>query len=194
MRFTVVINGAGARDPRLLLHGSVLVSSGKLRRQPAAPTSRRKKAAAASCRRGSPGSSRPSRSRSGSTWRSRSCRWPPRSRMTRRATSRGRLIWGLVDARRSPAWARCFLNTGRRRRSRDHRHVGDAAVRRVQGGLRGGHGGRAARADRADGPDRQLLHHHLRLRPQHLLAVAGGLLPAVACRSPTRPGTRRTSR
>ena len=28
-----------------------------------------------------------------------------------------------------------------------------------------------------DGPDRQLLHHHLRLRPQHLLAVAGRLLP-----------------
>ena len=37
----------------------------------------------------------------------------------------------------------------RRRRSRDDRNVGDPVVRRLQGGLRGGHGGVAARADRA---------------------------------------------
>ena len=82
----------------------------------------------------------------------------------------------------------------RRRRRRDHRNLGDPVVRRVQGGLRRGHGGLRARADRADRADRQLLHDHLRLRPQHVLAVPRGLLPAESCRSPTRPGTRRTSR
>jgi ethanolamine permease len=38
---------------------------------------------------GSRGSSRPSRSPSGSTWPSRSCRWPPRSRTTPSVTSPG---------------------------------------------------------------------------------------------------------
>ena len=67
---------------------------------------------------------------------------------------------------------------GRRRRSRDHRNLGDPVVRRVQGGLWGGHRSLHSRDDRAHRADRQLLHDHLRVWSQHVLAVARGLLPA----------------
>ncbi len=75
------------RDPGLLLHLGAGV--GQARHQPVDQHRRRRAAAPASCPRGSPASSRPSRSPSGSTWPSRSCRWPPRSPTTRPATSPG---------------------------------------------------------------------------------------------------------
>ena len=67
---------------------------------------------------------------------------------------------------------------GRRRRRRDHRNVGDTVVRRVQGGIRRGHGRVHPRDDRVDRSDRQLLHDHLRLRPQYVFAIPRRLFPA----------------
>jgi len=85
-------------------------------------------------------------------------------------------IWGL-NTLVLFAVLTLFLNTGVGGGCRDHRNVGDPVVRRLQGGVRGGHGGVGAGADRADRADRQFLHDHLCLWPQHLLAVPCGLLP-----------------
>ena len=75
----------GARHPR---RSSSLPCSSRGRSTPAcSPTSHRKRAAAASCPRASPESSPPCPSRSGSTWRSRNCRWPPKSLTIRSGTS-----------------------------------------------------------------------------------------------------------
>ena len=60
----------------------------------------------------------------------------------------------------------------------DDRNLGDSVVRRVQGRVRRRHRRDPPRVDRADRADRQLLHDHLCLRPQHVLAVPCGLLPA----------------
>ena len=87
----------GARHPRR--SSSLPCSSAGPSTPACSPTSRRKRAAAASCPRASPGSSPPCRSRSGSTWRSRNCRWPPRSRTIRSATSPARRSGG------SPRWS-----------------------------------------------------------------------------------------
>jgi hypothetical protein len=54
----------------------------------------------------------------------------------------------------------------------------------VPGHLRRRHGGRAAGADRRRGARRELPHDHLRVRPEHLLAVAGRLLPEVDVEDP----------
>ena len=52
-----------------------------------------------------------------------------------------------------------------------------AAAPRPQHHLRRRHRQQGARADRGRRPDRELPHDHLRLRPQHLLAVARGYFP-----------------
>ena len=66
------------------------------------PTSRRRRAEAASCPRASPGSSPLCRSRFGSTWRSRNCRWPRRSRTIRSATFPARRSGGSTRWSSSP--------------------------------------------------------------------------------------------
>ena len=72
--------------------------------------------------------------------------------------------------------------------------IGRAAARRPQDDLRLGHLGLAARPGRGRGPGGQLPHDHLRLRPQHLLAVARRLLPTLAVGHPRHAARRRTSR
>ena len=87
MRFTVVINALA-----LAILGFFFVSalvSGKLEHQPDWTTITPDPGKSRSSRSGSAVSSRPSRSPSGSSWRSRSCHWRPRSRTTRSETSRG---------------------------------------------------------------------------------------------------------
>ena len=79
---------------------------------------------------------------------------------------------------------------GRRR----GRPVRGAAVPRLQDDLRRGHGRRPARAGRGRRPGRELPHDHLRLRPQHLFAVARRLFPALDVASPTPPARRPMSR
>ena len=124
------------------------------------------------------------RSRSGSTSRSRSCRSRPRSRPTRSATSPGA---------RSGASSR----SSSRRFLRPLPQLGDRAGRRRSSATSGeplldglktifgiGHVGVAARPGRGRRPRRQLPHDHLRVRPEHLLALARGLLPARALGDP----------
>ncbi len=98
---------------------------------------------------------------------------------TRSGTSPRATIWGMTP------WSiagvlTLFLNTGvagaRRRSATSATPLFDGFKAIFGDGHRGG----AAGPDRADGPDRQLLHDHLRVRPEHLLAVAGRLLPEVA--------------
>ncbi len=60
--------------------------------------------------------------------------------------------------------------------------------------LRHGERGRAARAAVRDRAGGELLHDHLRLRPEHVLAVARRLLPAVPVEDARHDGRRRTSR
>ena len=141
------------------------------------PTSRRRRAAAASCLRASPESSPPYRSRSGSTWRSRNCRSPPKS-LTIRS--------GTFHARPSGVSTRCvvfavlilFLNTGVGGGAAE---IGTSATPFFDGfkAVFGeGTAASVARAPRAHRADRQLLHDHLRLRSQHVLAVPRRLFPA----------------
>ena len=90
----------GARRPRR--SSSWPCSSAGPSTPACSPTSRRRRAAAASCRRASPGSSPPCPSRSGSTWRSRNCRWPPRSLTIRSGTSPVRRSGGSTHWSSSP--------------------------------------------------------------------------------------------
>ena len=60
--------------------------------------------------------------------------------------------------------------------------------------LRQGKRRRTARAAVRDRAGRELLHDHLRVRPEHVLAVARRLLPAVPVEDARHAGRRRTSR
>ncbi len=173
MRFTVVITAAGARRPRVLLPGRDLHPV--LRRRPAHqhPTGGRRQQLPAEGHRGDlpcpalrdlvlPGDR-------GTATRRRGVSRPEAGHP--RGDDLGAQHTGPLRG------SHPLPQHGRRWRSRDHRNVGDPVVRRLQGGLRGGHGGLRARADRADRADRQFLHDHLCLRPQHLLAVPRGILP-----------------
>ncbi len=67
------------------------------------------------------------------------------------------------------------------------------ASRRLPRPLRNGNRD-AACSRRPHGPDRELPHHHLRLRPPDLFAVARRLLPACTLRHARRRARPRTSR
>ncbi len=73
-----------------------------------------------------------------------------------------------------------FLNSGDRAGIQNVGRKRRTAARRPADDLRLRHVGLDPRAGRCRRPRRQLPHDHLRLRPQHLLALAGGLLPAPA--------------
>ena len=87
-------------------------------------------------------------------------------------------IWGMTTLVLTGALV-LFLNTGLVGGDAAGRFR-DAVVRRVQGRLRRWHQRRAARAVRHGRADRELLHDHLRVRQEHVLALACGLLPEVA--------------
>ena len=85
MRFTVVITAAALGILGFFFLAVLFTGSFDASLLTNIPPERA--AAAASCRRASPESSPPCPSRSGSTWRSRNCRWPPRSLTIRSGTS-----------------------------------------------------------------------------------------------------------
>ena len=127
---------------------------------------------------GSAASSRRCRSRSGSTWRSRRSRSRPRNRWIRRRDVPKGTIWGMHTLVITGALI-LLLNSG---------VDGGAGVIGISGtplfdgfigDLRRGVRRRDPRALRPDRPDRELLHDHLRVRPEHVLAVAGRVLPEV---------------
>ena len=117
------------------------------------------------------------RSRCGSSSASRSCRSPPRSRTTRRRTSRGRasgasitlIVTGLLVLFLNPAVDR-RRGDRRRRRAAARRLPRDPVRDELAAVLVAVRAGRSARL--AAG-------HHVRLRTQHVLAVARRLLPEV---------------
>ena len=83
-------------------------------------------------------------------------------------------LWTLVIA----AMGVLFLNTGVTG-AEEIRTARRASARRVPGGPGKRHQCRNPGSVRPDRLDRKLPHHHLRLRAEHLLAVAGRLLPAL---------------
>ena len=192
MRFTVVINILALGDPRR--------SSSSRSWSPASSTPSLLDEHPAGCAaestflpsRDRRASSRRSRSRSGSSSRSRSCRWPRRNRMDPARDIPRATIWGMTTLVITGALM-LFLNTGVDGGALDIGVVSEPAVRRVQGHLRRGNVRRAVGVARAVRLDRQLLHDHLRLRPEHVLAVEGRILPGVAVRHRTASGRRRTS-
>ena len=109
MRFTVVINIL-ALGILAFFFISVLVS-GKLDTSLWTNITPEAGGFQRSCHRGSPGSSRRSRSPSGSTWPSRSCRWPPRSPTTPSRDIPRATIWGMTTLLVA-GFLTLFLNTG----------------------------------------------------------------------------------
>ena len=107
MRFSIVICLMALGDPRRLLRRC----DPEVRSRPADEHPAGGRATPRSCRSASAASSRRCRTRSGSTSRSRSCRWPPRSRWIRSGTSRRERCCGLLTLVVC-AFGVLFLNPG----------------------------------------------------------------------------------
>ena len=132
--------------------------------------------------RGSPsasaGSSSPSRSRSGSSSRSRRCRSPPRSRwIPRRDVPRGSML--AMHTLLIAAILTLVFNTALPGGAALYGAVGVPAPGRPVRDLRQGERHRAARVAVRDRTGGELLHDHLRVRPEHLLAVPCRVFPEV---------------
>ena len=198
MRFTVVINILALGI--LAFFFLSVIFSGKFDGEPAVQHQAGPRPDELPARTGSAGSSPPFPSPSGSISRSRSCRSPPEEshRPETRRPARDHL--GAHHARS----LRCADARPQPRGGRRAAKIGVSATPLFDGfkGVFGaGTAADPARPDRPGGTDRQLLHDHLRLRAEHVLAVAGRLLPQVAVAhrpqaqdSPRRPHRGRDRR
>ena len=133
------------------------------------------------------------RSRSGCTWGSSNCRWrPKRATIPKRDMPRG-ILYGLVTLI-AISFLTVVLSAGIAPGAAQGGDIERAAVSRISNHLRRGNQNAHAGAVRLHRPDRQLPHHHLRLRPADLFALARRILPHLALGDARHARRRRIAR